>query len=94
MALKSMAVKVSFNGSIDLETAVAGDSYNRASVAIESGGIEPPVSHNYNAKYIVNILSLFKSDDELTLSVPLGTAPLFFNDGAGFEALVMPTRVE
>ena len=87
-----MAVKVSFNGCIDLETEVAGDSYNRASVKIESGGIEPPVSHNYNARYIVNILSLFKGTDELVLTVPPGTTPLFFNDNAGFEALVMPTR--
>jgi len=87
-----MAVKVSFNGSIDLETEVAGDSYNRASVKIESGGMEPPVSHDYNAQYIVNILSFFKENDELTLTVPQEKTPLFFNDNAGFEALVMPVR--
>lgn len=91
-ATTEMAVKVSFNGSIDLETVVEGDSYNRASVKIVSGGIEPPVSHNYNARYISDILGLFKDDVSLTLSVPEKQKPLFFNDNAGFEGLVMPTR--
>jgi len=91
-ATTEMAVKVSFNGSIDLGTVVEGDSYNRASVEIVSGGIEPPVSHNYNARYISDILSLFKDDVDLTLSVPEEQKPLLFNDNAGFEGLVMPAR--
>lgn len=91
---KQMAVKMSFNDCIDLETVVEGDSYNRTSVAIVSGGVEPQVSNNYNARYISDILGLFKDDVDLTLSVPEGSKPLFFNDNAGFEGLVMPTRSE
>lgn len=87
-----MGVKMSFNGCIDLGTVVKDDSYSRTSVEIKSGSVEPPVSHNYNARFISDILGLFKDDVDLTLRVPKGTTPLFFNDNAGFEGLVMPTR--
>ena len=91
---KYMAVKMSFNGGIDLETVVEGDSYNRTSVAVESGSIDPMIEHNYNAKYISDLLDLFKRDVDLTLDVPEAKTPLFFNDGEGFEGLVMPTRMD
>ena len=87
-------VKIRFNGKIDLESATKiGDSYNRASVPISSGGVEPPVKAGFNAKYILDVLKLFK-DDELKITVKDENSPIFIVPAeSDFEALVMPLRI-
>jgi DNA polymerase III sliding clamp (beta) subunit (PCNA family) len=93
------AVKVAFNGCIDIEMDTKeGHRYARASVPIESGGVEPPVSGGFNARYFMEILEMFKGKDEtVSIQVPLAESgsmnrPLFISTGE-FNGLIMPIRI-
>jgi len=98
MALTSVndnPLRMSFNGSIDMEADTQdGDRFARASVPIESGGVEPPMTFGFNARYILQIMDFFK-DEELDITVLSSEKPMFIgHEESGFEALVMPLRVK
>ena len=98
MALTSTGdnpLRMSFNGSIDMEADTQdGDRFARASVPIESGGVEPAMTFGFNARYVLQIMDFFK-DEELDITVLSSSKPMFIShEESGFEALVMPLRVQ
>jgi DNA polymerase-3 subunit beta len=76
------------NGMLTLEA--RGASAGRSKVELPITYDAKPVDINFNPNYLVDMLKVLPSDDEITLDLIDGASPALFRHGTTYSYLVMP----